>query len=316
MRFDHRAAAACLLSAALVFLPSGWSQPTEAPRVSVPASDDLHNLLQKSYLELFALSPKLEFSKAQIEQMREELKKGKEYCVGQFKQRASGYDSQLKQTQSQLKQVSAQANESERHDLHCRIQDLRMLKSQAEALASHAVPVAYENKRAKLDLIEKWPADFRQIRQQIANGSYQKRRWGDVKDIGFREIERDQEKDIKTGQDAIKQLKQNGLLPHEVENQAVVDYVNSVAQKVATHSDLRVPLHVTVLNSKEVNAFALPGGYLFIERGLLEAADDESELAGVIAHEISHDVARHAHKLMKKATIAEIFYQASMASAS
>ncbi len=55
--------------------------------------------------------------------MREELKKGKEYCVGQFKKRASDYDSWLKQTQSQLKQVSAQANESERHDLHCRIQD-------------------------------------------------------------------------------------------------------------------------------------------------------------------------------------------------
>ncbi len=87
--------------------------------------------------------------------MREELKKGKEYCVGQFKKRASHYDSRLKQTQSQLKQVSARANESERHDLHCRIQDVRMLKSQAEALASHAVPIAYENKGAKLDLIEK-----------------------------------------------------------------------------------------------------------------------------------------------------------------
>jgi predicted Zn-dependent protease len=47
----------------------------------------------------------------------------------------------------------------------------------------------------------------------------------------------------------------------------------------------------------------------FVERGLLEQADDESELAGVLAHEIGHDVARHAHKLMKKATIADIFFQ-------
>ena len=69
------------------------------------------------------------------------------------------------------------------------------------------------------------------------------------------------------------------------------------------------------MQSREVNSFALPGGYLFIERGLLETADDESELAGVIAHEISHDVARHSNKLMKRATIASIFYQAAQVAA-
>jgi predicted Zn-dependent protease len=88
-----------------------------------------------------------------------------------------------------------------------------------------------------------------------------------------------------------------------------VDYVKKVAQQVAAHSDLQVPLHVYVLNSKEINAFALPGGYLFVERGLLQAADDESELAGVIGHEIGHVVARHGHKLMERATIASLFYQ-------
>jgi len=51
----------------------------------------------------------------------------------------------------------------------------------------------------------------------------------------------------------------------------------------------KVPLHIEVLQSREINAFALPSGYLFIERGLLEAADDESQLAGVIVHEIAHD---------------------------
>lgn len=164
-------------------------------------------------------------------------------------------------------------------------------------------------------LLDKWPEQYQTIRQQIADGSFQKRRWGNVKDIGFREIEPDQEKDIKTGQDAIEQMKRNGLLPKEVEDEAVVSYVNSVAQSIAAHSDLRVPLHVSILNSKEVNAFAFPGGFLFIERGLLEAADDESELAGVIAHEISHVVARHAHKLMTRATIAGIFYQVAQIAA-
>ena len=66
---------------------------------------------------------------------------------------------------------------------------------------------------------------------------------------------------------------------------------------------------------REINAFALPSDYLFIERGLLEAADDESELAGVIAHEISHDTARHLNKLMKGSRIASIFYQAAQIAA-
>src|SRR5207245_7063491 len=95
----------------------------------------------------------------------------------------------------------------------------------------------------------------------------------------------------------------------DLDNKEIQNYVDSVAQRVAQHSDLHIPLHVTVLDSKEINAFALPGGNLFVERGLLEAADDESELAGVIGHEIAHDVARHSHKMMVRATIAGIFFQ-------
>jgi predicted Zn-dependent protease len=74
---------------------------------------------------------------------------------------------------------------------------------------------------------------------------------------------------------------------------------------------LQIPVKVTVLNSKEINAFALPGGYLFIQRGLIENAENESQLAGVIAHEIAHDAARHGHKLTRKANIANIFLQAA-----
>jgi len=76
----------------------------------------------------------------------------------------------------------------------------------------------------------------------------------------------------------------------EVEDQAVLSYVRGLAQKLAAKSDLQVPLQITVLNSKEINAFALPGGFLFLERGLLEAVEDESQLAGVISHEMSHVV--------------------------
>jgi predicted Zn-dependent protease len=203
----------------------------------------------------------------------------------------------------------------ERQTLHCRIQDARALKSQADVISQHAIPVAYENKRAKLELIQQWPAEFKQIQASIANQSYKSRRWADVEDIGFREIEKNQKDDIKLGQEAIRDLKQTGLMPKEVEDEAVVGYVRSVGQRIAANSDLQVPLSITVLNSREVNAFAFPGGFVFIERGILEAVDDESQLAGVIAHEMSHAVARHGRKLMTKATIAQIMYQAAQIAA-
>jgi beta-barrel assembly-enhancing protease len=149
----------------------------------------------------------------------------------------------------------------------------------------------HENKQAKLELIQKWPEQLTAIRQSIADGSFKSRRWADVEDVGFRKIEDNQKDDIKLGQEAIRDLKQSGLMPKEVEGEVVVGYVRRLAQKIAANSDLQVPLQTTVLNSKEINAFALPGGFVFIERGILEAAEDESQLAGVIAHEISHAVA-------------------------
>ena len=79
----------------------------------------------------------------------------------------------------------------------------------------------------------------------------------------------------------------------------------------ASGSDLAVPLKITLLESPEINAFALPGGFLYVNRGLIEAVDDESQLAGVIAHETAHVTARHSHRLMKKATIAAIIYEAA-----
>lgn len=275
----------------------------------------LQNELQKSYLELFQISPTLEYSPEQIRKMREYLNSAQDYCVGQFKKATKQYDTQIQQAQTELKRVNVKADSSQRHDLHCRIQNLRALQSQTEVLASHAIPVAYENKKAKLTLIERWPEQLKHIKQEIADGSYRNRHWGDVQDIGFREIAPNQKDDIKVGQDAIRQMKLSGLMPREVDNKAIQDYVTSVGQKVAAHSDLRVPLHVTVLDSKEINAFALPGGFLFVERGLLKAAEDESQLAGVLAHEIGHDAARHAHKLMTKATIAQIIFQAAQVAA-
>jgi Zn-dependent protease with chaperone function len=278
-----------------------------------PVFDPLQQELKKSYFTLFESTPTLEYSASQLTTMQEYLKQAQDYCTGRFEGVAKEYDRRVDADQAALKKLNV--TEEERHNLHCRIQENRALKSQADVIGQQSIPVAYQNKLAKLELIQKWPGELAAIRESIADGSYKSRKWGDVQDIGFREIESNQKDDIKMGQEAIKDLKRTGLMPKEVEDKAVVDYVKAIGERLAANSDLQVPLVITLLDSKEINAFALPGGFVFIERGLLEAADDESQLAGVIAHEMSHVVGRHGHKLMTKATIASIIYQAAQIAA-
>lgn len=313
VRWNLQVAISLLLCVALIpvspalAVSSGPVKPATIP----PGLVELWQQLRHSYLTLFRTSPHLHFTSNEIDQMQDFLKKTRDQCQVEYKDRSKQEDSQLKQTEQTLRQKTGTINKAQRHAMHCRIQALRQQKTEASLLADHAIPIAYDNKDAKLQLIQQWPQDLKEIKAEIANGSYLKRRWGDVKDIGFRVIAPGQQDDIKTGQEAMRQMKQSGIMPPLVKDRQIVNYVNTVAQNVAAHSDLKVPLHVYVLNSKEINAFSLPGGYLFVERGLLEAVDDEAELAGVMGHEIGHVVARHGHKLMERATIAGIFYQAA-----
>ncbi len=71
------------------------------------------------------------------------------------------------------------------------------------------------------------------------------------------------------------------------------------------HSDARIPFTIKVIDSDEVNAFALPGGFFYVNKGLILAADNEAEVAGVMAHEIAHVTARHAMENQAKGMIAE-----------
>jgi Zn-dependent protease with chaperone function len=309
-------ALAILLCELLILLPATGAQPQQqAAQAPAAQAKTLRNYLQEGYVELFRLAPQLKFSAAQIQSQRKVLDQGKKSCVNRFKDRTKQYQKQLNAAQKNLKKKTAGLSDEQRKQIHCDIQNLDLLRSEAQVLANNAIPTAYDNLNAKLDLILNWPAQFQQTQQEIASGAYQNRRWGDLKDIGFRVIAAGQEDDIKRGQQSVEEMKRAGLLPPEVQDKAIQGYVRDLAEKIAKNSDLKIPLHVSVLQSREVNAFALPGGYLFIERGLLEAADDESELAGVIAHEIAHDAARHSNKLMKRATIASIFYQAAQIAA-
>jgi hypothetical protein len=91
-----------------------------------------------------------------------------------------------------------------------------------------------------------------------------------------------------------------------VQDPVVNEYVNRIGQNLVRNSDAQVPFTIKVIDSDEINAFALPGGFFYVNSGLILAADEEAELAGVMAHEISHVAARHGMRQMTRANIAQI----------
>ena len=98
-----------------------------------------------------------------------------------------------------------------------------------------------------------------------------------------------------------------------IQDPVVTEYVNRVGQNLVRNSDAQVPFTIKVIDSDDINAFALPGGFFYVNSGLILAADEEAELAGVMAHEIAHVAACHAARentrgsLMQMATIPLIF---------
>lgn len=111
------------------------------------------------------------------------------------------------------------------------------------------------------------------------------------------------EKEIRIGRQLAAEIEKGVKF---VDDPVITEYVNRVGQNVVLHSDAKIPFTIKVIDSDEVNAFALPGGFFYVNRGLILAADNEAELAGVMAHEIAHVAARHAMENQAKGTLAEI----------
>jgi predicted Zn-dependent protease len=91
-----------------------------------------------------------------------------------------------------------------------------------------------------------------------------------------------------------------------IQDPVVTEYVNRIGQNLVRNSDAKVPFTIKVIDSDEINAFALPGGFFYVNSGLILAADEEAELAGVMAHEISHVAARHGMRQMTRMNLAQI----------
>ncbi|HXS94385.1 MAG TPA: M48 family metallopeptidase [Candidatus Limnocylindrales bacterium] len=135
---------------------------------------------------------------------------------------------------------------------------------------------------------------------------------GDQKDdlskIGSRDVGKgvnfySMEKEIALGRQLAQEVKRQTKV---LDDPIVGEFVNRVGQNLVRNSDAKVPFTFEVLDGPEVNAFALPGGYVFVYSGLLKMADEEDEFAAVLAHEIAHVAARHMTREATRQQIAHM----------
>jgi len=111
------------------------------------------------------------------------------------------------------------------------------------------------------------------------------------------------EKQVAWGRQFSQQLEAQVKL---VNDPVVTEYVNRIGQNLVRNSDAQVPFTIKVIDSDVINAMALPGGFFYVNSGLILAADEEAEVAGVMAHEIAHVAACHAAREMSRANLLQM----------
>ncbi|MDE0104142.1 MAG: M48 family metallopeptidase [Bryobacterales bacterium] len=110
------------------------------------------------------------------------------------------------------------------------------------------------------------------------------------------------EKEIRLGKSMAQDVERHSKI---VDDPIIAEYVNRVGQNLVRNSDAKVPFTIKLIDSSDVNAFALPGGFFFVNSGLMLRAESESELAGVMAHEIAHVAARHGTRQATKGQLVQ-----------
>jgi predicted Zn-dependent protease len=111
------------------------------------------------------------------------------------------------------------------------------------------------------------------------------------------------QREIALGKQAAMEVEKTAKM---INDPVVTEYVNRVGQNLVRNSDAKVPFTIKVIDSDEINAFALPGGFFYVNSGLILRADEEAELAGVMGHEIAHVAARHGTKTATKGEIMQM----------
>src|SRR5215469_3969818 len=141
-----------------------------------------------------------------------------------------------------------------------------------------------------------------------AGGAFAKDKKNDPEEIGNRDVGKgvnfySLEKEIALGKQLAQEVERQAKI---IDDPVIAEYVSRVGQNLVRNSDAKVPFTIKVLDTEEVNAFALPGGFFFVNSGLILKAESESELAGVMAHEIAHVALRHGTKQATRGEIAQI----------
>lgn len=115
-----------------------------------------------------------------------------------------------------------------------------------------------------------------------------------------------------------RERRRGASLAREIEAQSelisdppIVEYVNRLGQTIVEHSDRPMRLTVKVIKSDEINAFVLPGGYLYVDSALIISSDSEAELASILAHEIAHIAARHGARIQRRRRIWQLVARCS-----
>lgn len=130
----------------------------------------------------------------------------------------------------------------------------------------------------------------------------------DPEEIGNRDVGKgvnfySLEKEIALGKQYAQEVERSAKV---VDDPVIAEYVNRIGQNIVRNSDAKVPFTIKVLDAEEVNAFALPGGFFFVNTGLILRAESEAELAGVMAHEIAHVAARHGTRQATRGQLVNI----------
>lgn len=162
-------------------------------------------------------------------------------------------------------------------------------------------------KKAKEE--EKLAKEEEKLAKEAAKNAPKKKNM-DLENIGNREInggfglmKMSLESEIALGRQTAKELEAAVTL---VQDPVITEYVNRVGQNIVRNSDAKVPFTIKVIDSEEINAVSLPGGFFYVNTGLILAADEEAELAAVMAHEIAHVTARHGAEQQQKASLINI----------
>ncbi len=158
-----------------------------------------------------------------------------------------------------------------------------------------ATPADLEKARedAKKNNNEPVPDPGDDLRKNIKKGSPDDVSAAGTRDIGGRGLGNwfSTDWEVRNGKGYAMEVERSSKL---ITDPVIVEYINRVGQNIVKNSDAKVPFTIKVIDSDEINAMALPGGYFYVNSGLILAADNESELAGVMAHEIAHVAAHHA----------------------